>query len=402
MGTQGLAVHPGQMLAFRLGSHNLATRLPAGSLLSAASACGVQNSPPGTAALALHARIAGLTPADVDCALERERTLLQAWSLRGAPYLFPARDAAVFTLGLLPEDEESLRAFILGAEQALDLLGMSATEAVERTAAALCEVLDGRVLANKQRLDAELAERVAVRLPPQQLAAWQSPSWYGPNQRLGEAVVSFSLRPVSLRGLVCFAPRRGNEASFVRTDQWLGAPLPAADPEQARAELVRRYLHCYGPSTVKHLAEWAGIGQAQATRAWALVEPELVEVSLDGHRAWLLERDVACLMSPPTPEGVRFLPPHDPYLALRDRATLIPDKALQRRLWRVMGNPGVVLVDGRPVALWRPRKAGRRLKLRIEAFAAISEGVRPAMEAEAASLAPFKGCTAVEMDLTVP
>jgi len=40
------------------------------------------------------------------------------------------------------------------------------------------------------------------------------------------------------------------------------------EPAWARAELVRRYLHCYGPSTPQHFAEWAGIGPAQAGRAW--------------------------------------------------------------------------------------------------------------------------------------
>src|SRR4051794_20772878 len=220
----------GQVQAFRLDSHNLAARLPPGSLISAA-ACGVQNSPPGSAALALHARVTDLAPADIDRALAIDKTLLQAWSLRASPYFFPTRDAAIFTLGLLPADEESLRFFIHGAEPALDRIGMSATEVIQRTATALHKALDGRVLASKRQLDVELANRVSQQLTSQQLAAWQSPSLYGPDQLLGEALVSFALRPLALQGLICFAPRQGKEASFVRIDQWLGAPLPKGNQQ---------------------------------------------------------------------------------------------------------------------------------------------------------------------------
>jgi hypothetical protein len=390
-----------QVLAFRLDGHNLARRLPPGSLLPATRACGVQNTPPGSAlsnaTLALHARVAELTPAEVDRALEIDKTLLQVWSMRASPHVFPTGDAAVFTLGLLPEDEESLRFFIRGASPALDLVGISATEVIERTAAALPDVLDGHDL-TKDQLGIEIAKRVAQHLPSQQLAGWQSPSWYAPDQRLGETIVRFALSIVALQGLLCFAPRQGRAATFIRTDRWLGSPLPNVSREQARAELVRRYLRCYGPSTAEHFAEWAGIAPTQATQSWRLVEHELIEVDFEGRRTWLHESDLPRLASPATPEEIHFLPPHEPYLQLRDRATLVPDKALQRHLWRSSGNPGIVLVDGCFVATWRPRKTGQRLRLVVEMFTPVSQKMRSQIEMEAATLAPYRRCRAVEVE----
>jgi len=53
--------------------------------------------------------------------------------------------------------------------------------------------------------------------------------------------------------------------------------------------------------------------------------------SLDIH-VQLLEEDLAQLESPPTALGVRLLPPHDPFLLLRDRSTLEPDRSLQRHI----------------------------------------------------------------------
>jgi hypothetical protein len=107
------------LLAFRLARNHLGVRLPSGSLLMAAGPSGVENTPPGSAALARHARVANFTPADIDRAFEVDKTLLQAWSLLGSPYVFPTSDAAVFTLGMLSEDEESLRFFLLGMQQGL-------------------------------------------------------------------------------------------------------------------------------------------------------------------------------------------------------------------------------------------------------------------------------------------
>ncbi len=74
---------------------------------------------------------------------------------------------------------------------------MSATEAVKRIGAELVDALNGGILAFG-RLSAELTERVSSQLSAQQLAAWQSPSWYGPNQCLGEAVVHFALYAIAL------------------------------------------------------------------------------------------------------------------------------------------------------------------------------------------------------------
>jgi hypothetical protein len=382
------------VLAFRLAQQHLAARLPRDSLIEAAW-CGIQNTPPGMAALALHARITDLTPAALDHALALDRTLLQVWSMRAAPYLIPTRDIAVFSAGLLPEDEESLRFFMGGAGPHLDLFGMSGTEVVERTAAALPEILDGREL-TKDELGVALARQLGQGIPAQNLPLWNTPDGFRSN-RYGETLVRFALSVVALHGLFCIAPRRGNATTFRRMDEWLGAPLPPADRAQAQAELVRRYLHCYGPSTARHFAAWAGIAPAQAAQAWRLVEDELVQVAVEGHSAWLQQRDVPQLIAPSKAAGARLLPPHDPYLLLRDRTTLIPNRALHRQFWRASGNPGMVLLDGQFVAAWRPHKRGKRLMVAIELCSAVPESGRAQIEAEAATLAPFQDCSAVQV-----
>ena len=350
---------------------------------------------PGSAALALHARVADLAPAELNRALVVDKTLLQVWSTRAAPYIIPTRDAAVFTAGLLPETEAALRFFMGGADAHLNLFGMCAAELIERVAAALPAILDGREL-TKDELGIALARQLGRDGVARNEPLWNTPDGYG-NNRYGETLVRFALSVVALRGLFCIAPRRGNVTTFLRMDQWLGRPLPPADRAQARAELVRRYLQYYGPSTAGHFAAWAGIAPAQAAQAWRLVEDELVEVAVDGHNAWLLRCDLPRLIAPEAARGARLLPSHDPYVLLRDRTTLISNRALHRHLWRASGNPGVVLLDGQAIALWRPRKQGKRLGLAIECFRDVPPSGRDQIKVEAATLAPFRDCTAVEI-----
>ncbi len=85
MGT--IKVDRQQILAFRLAAQRLAGRGRPEDILEIAGACGVQDSPPGSAGLALNARIEGLTLQHLEKLLCPDRTLVELWSLRGAPYL---------------------------------------------------------------------------------------------------------------------------------------------------------------------------------------------------------------------------------------------------------------------------------------------------------------------------
>src|SRR5690606_22437991 len=131
--------------------------------------------------------------------------------------------------------------------------------------------------------------------------------------------------------------------------EWLASSDPnpggqarAGDDGGIGAELARRFVHCYGPSTPAHFAEWSGIQPAQARRYWRMIEHELTAVDIDGRCTWLLERDLPQLANPPAAAGVRLLPPGDPFTLQRDRETIVADKALQRRIWRPSGRPGIV------------------------------------------------------------
>lgn len=391
-------MHPSraEVVAFRMAAHHLTERRPVEALLEVAGACGVQDSPPGSALTALGARVRDLTPATLDDALTRDKTLLRTWSLRGAPYVVPTELASVFTTGVLPPDEQALRHFLPGAAPSVDRLGMGLTEAAHLTSVEVSVVLSGRRLAVDE-LGVEVATRVARSLAPRQRGVWESEGPYAAGQPLGEGIVHFCLRVLALRQVVCFGPRDGAKAPFVLLDEWLGHPVPPLDPVAARAELLRHYLHCHGPSTPAHIAAWLGLRVGAVGPWWAPVEDELTHTRYGGG-SWMLTRDVEAMRSAAPPRGVRLLPPSDPYTQTRDRDVLA-DPRHHREVWKAVGSPGVVLVDGAVAGTWRSRRTGRTVTFTVDLFESLSPALLGELNAETNRLALLRGTSAAVVQL---
>lgn len=388
-------VSRGDVIAFRFHTQHLSERLGADGLFDAAGSCGVQNSPPGSALLALHARVEDVSQARLDEAVAGDKRLLQSWCMRGSPFFFPTADAPVFTTGVLPPTEDAMRQFLLGVGPSVDKIGLSVTETVDLVGAEIGDVLTGRRLAIDE-LGKELAARVATKLSKKQREVWEQEGPHAAGQPLGEAVVHFCVRILTLRGVVCFAPREGNKAPFALVGEWLGGPISEADPEAARAELLRRYLHCYGPSTRADFAAWLGVRAGDADPWWSLVEDDLTPVEFD-RTTWILTDDLDALRSSPAPRGVRLLPPRDPYTQVRDRDTIV-DKKHHRDVWKTVGDPGAVLMDGEVVGVWRPRKSGRNLTITITTFDALPTRARKPLHAEAEQIALLRGASSTNVD----
>lgn len=371
--------------ALRLHAHYLDQPLPADGLLQAAGACGLQNSPPGAWETAAFNRVEGCSVCSLHTALYHDKTLLQAWSWRGVPAVFPTRDAGVFLTPLCARPGEDPWIYTKGIGLALDFLGMSFEELLPVVRQA-CRCLDSETVRSKESLDQRLADAARDSLPPDKRPLWDAPTMYGrpDRQTVGGAVVSFLLRPCSFEGRVVFGERSGPTPTFTSMARWLGSlppPIPDGD-----AELVRRFLHCYGPALPGDFADWLGASPAQASRLWDTLPPEeAVTVTVEGKRRRMLAADltVAHTLPEPDPDRVLLLGPHDPYLDLRDRGLILPDKKRQRAVWRTVGNPGVILQGGCVAGIWRTRTVRNGLELTLTPW----ESPSPALRARLAELA---------------
>ena len=81
----------------------------------------------------------------------------------------------------------------------------------------------------------------------------------------------------TLRGLTVRGPMRGGEQAFVLARDWLGAPPPPMDRDQALGLLARRYLAGHAPAADRDLAKWAGLPLGDARRGLAAIAPGLAD-----------------------------------------------------------------------------------------------------------------------------
>jgi hypothetical protein len=376
-----------QVLAFRLASHNLSRRLELGSLTEAAAACGIQETPLGSASVAMLTRVEGLSPDALEQAMARERSLVTLWSIRGAPFVVPAGDLGVFTVGALPLDAASFRQSLGGWLTALEEAGLDPFETLEQMVSAANALLDGRTMNVN-----DLRDAIYAQVPS--LSMVERPAFA--RDDMPEPL----FRAVGTAGTACIVAGRGTDAELARVDQWLASRPATPDPAEARAELARRFLHCYGPASAQHFADWTQRSLADAKNAFSLIQEELTQVTFDRKTAWLLHRDEDALASPPEPSGVRLLPVQDPYLQQRDRATLLDDTASRRKLWQPVRGPGGVLSNGEIVGTWRARTARKRLAVSVDAFGGLDSSLQEEIYAEAERIAPFRGCDAVDLQVT--
>ena len=366
MAAGAIGVGRREALALRLARHNLAARLAPGSAAEAA-VVGLQDTPPHAAGIALAARVEGASPPDLD-------SLVIVPSLRGAPMAVAPADLPVFTTALDPPDEEAARALLLTAVKTLD--GMSALEALDRVSTATADALAGGPLER----DA-FHEALRRRLPATLLPFCRGCQSHHVHPSLWRAT--------GVRGVLSIAGRGGRNTVFA-------SPPPPPALDDPGAELARRFLRAYGPATATLFAGWAGIHRSHAESLWARAG-ELAPVDVEGARRWLLADDLAALGDPGPASGVRLLPGYDPYLAQRDRELLVPDPALRKRIWRAIGNPGIVLVEGALAGLWRATRRAKRLVVTVEELDPAVRAAGNELAAEAELLAPWRGAERAEV-----
>ena len=308
-----------QVVRYRLRVSHLDQRLPVGSFAQAAWG-GLQDSAPRAAVISLHARVNGVEPSSWD-----DPSLVQIWFRGGADYVVPRTDVGIFTLGSLPRSDEKVRA--------LD-------ELADRVHA-FCE--------GKTFLVRDVSSALALEWPT-------------------------FIRATAMTGRV--------HIRWDASNIWLiPVDRPELDPEDARLELARRFVHWFGPTTKKLMAKWTGVGPGDATKTWRGLERELVAVDVGGEERWSLSPDVDALMGAEPVEGVRLVPIDDPATKF-DRELLVTDTAFRDFVFPPTSPgwaPQPIFVDGEIVGAWERQQRKVTVRVRGE----VPSRVRDAIEAEA-------------------
>ncbi len=313
--------------------------------------------------LSLRPRTSGLVAGDVTRACNEERSIVRTWTLRGTLHMVAASDVGWMVALLGP-------GFAARGRRRRHQLGL-ADQVCARALDTLVDIMDGGGPLTRGELVRRLL-KTGVPIDP----TGQAPAH----------LVALA----AMKGLICRGPELpDDEPTYVLLEEWIDPPAPL-EPEEALAELARRYVRGHGPAGAPDLAAWAGIALGQARRALDLVAEELEEVKVAEEPAWIPPSGSA----EPESAGpaVRLLAAFDAYvLGYRDRALLLAPEFARR----VQAGGGwihpTVVVDGRIAGTWKLRRVHTRASVLVEPFEPLRRARLGDLEAEVADVGRFVG-----------
>ena len=360
-----------QVHAFRLSRHHLLGRAPKRDLARVVGDIGgVQAQLMSAAELQVAVR-AECKVADVRAALWTDRTLVKTWLMRGTLHLARADDLPVFTAAMS-------RRWITPSKAWLKYFRVTEAEVW-----ALADEI-GAALSDQPVTREELIATVAGGRSPRVREALKS-GWGG------------MLKPAARNGRLCFGPNRGQSVTFVSPQRWLGR-WRTVDPDEAVAEMARRYLGVYGPATQTDFARWWGAWPGVGKAAWSALGEEVVPVSVAGARMELLASDLAAVRGSAASDSVQLLPQFDPYLLGHARRDHLLDRAHASKVSRTAGwISAVVLVAGAVVGTWMHANSGKGMRLTVTAFEPLREKVKRVVRRRGEELGDALGAKSVEV-----
>ena len=306
-------------------------------------AVGLQDTPAGSAALALRHRTRDPVPLD-------HSDLVLALTMRGSLHLHRRADLPAVRAALRPHDNQTLRAYLGGFGDTLIASGADGPALLARVAEELRTRFPGETATK-----GELSGAVSPGLPDV-VRPWC--------EGCGTAHVADGMfRLATLYAGIELVP---GEARRLRFRLAPDAPEDG-DSRAAATELLRAAVRLAGPLTLGDLVLWLDTRSVTAPPDWLRplwtdLANDRTEVEVDGEKLHAAAELVGG--EPPAPPPVLLLPPRDPYL-LGHRTFLVPDRALAQEVWRPSGSPGALVVDGEVAGTWRARKSGRTLQLTV-------------------------------------
>lgn len=307
---------------------------------------GMHATDPATPYLSLWARIPGCSVAAVHAALYEDRTLVKHLAMRRT--LWVVRPSDLPSIQSAASDRVAAtehRRLVADAERA----GVAAdgTAWVQTACRAVIDHLGRTGPCPARQLREALPELTGT------YDAAPGKSWGG-ESHLAPRVLTL----LSARGEIVRGPNDGgwttSRPRWVTAGHWL-APADSIAPETARAELVRRWLHAFGPATVTDIKWWFGNTLGWARQA--LQDIDAVEVDMHGTSGYVLPGDEE--PEPAASAWCALLPGLDvTTMGWYDRDWYVGphrDQVFDRN-----GNAGpTVWVDGRVVGAWSQDAEGR-------------------------------------------
>lgn len=351
---------------------------------------GLHSSDPVTVHLSAWARVEGYTVEAGERALYEERSVVRMLGMRRTMFVVPIDLAAVMdaacTQALAPAERRRLI-------RVLEDQGLTGRRRADRWLADVEE----RVLAALEARGEATAVELTGDVPElgRKLVFGEGRSWGGSFGLSTRVLFLLATEGRIVRGRP-LGTWVSSQYRWAPAGTWIEGGLPALDPEEARADLARRWLRAFGPAPIEDLKWWTG-WPVRSTKA-ALAAVGAVEVALDDEvDGWVLPDDLE--PEPGTEPWVALLPSLDPTtMGWKRRGWYLGPHGPE--LFDRNGNAGpTVWVDGRVVGGWAQHPDGEVITALLEDVGADATA---AVERRAAELQAWLGATRITPRFPTP
>ena len=314
--------------------------------------------------IAFWARSTSLFQDWVNSALFETRVLVKTWCLRGTIHVLASTDL-IMMVQAMGQQQVSEYEHFMKTRRGVD------RQEIQKLNKAILHALTRRSLSRS-----ELHRAVP------KLASIEGASW------------GLDVKGLAFVGELVLADSDGSETRFARRDVWL-SELSWKPPseEEARRELLLRYLAAYGPATMQDFAHWSGLKMKTVKAILERCTPDLIIADIAD---WRGNYYIRCQDEPPlranneVPPTVCLLPKFDPLLmGYSDKTRFIDEENLSRVYRPAAQVEAIVLLQGHAIATWRASLHGSQLRLSIVSFRRLNKRQQTLMESKAEQLAIF-------------
>jgi hypothetical protein len=322
--------------------------------------------------ISLWNRMDGFTKSALDEALYKQKILIKAWLVRGTAHIVPTADFPVYQKALRRNLCDGWEASL--KKQTLIDLPRTWNRFIDAIAHSLAEgpLMKRDLLARVKGLIRGYSETEQKRL------------------------VGWGLRLLTYQGRVCHDRPTGpwyhfKDNRFALVTNWLPAErVEATGEDEARHDLLIKYLGGYGPATIQDFAYWTGLKMPEAKGILDAVRGRLAEIRVKGLKRplWILADQIDSLEHREQGTPISFLPEFDPLIMGHKAKSRVLDPEDHPKVFQRLATVRpTFLVNGRVAGTWDYSFSHRSLK--IEPFGKAPRKTRDAILSTSESLQQF-------------
>ncbi len=182
--------------------------------------------------------------------------------------------------------------------------------------------------------------------------------------------LGYIMMNAELEAVVCSGKRRGKQFTYALIDE--RAPQSKLSViEDARSELLLRYLISRGPATLQDFCTWSGLTLKDAQAGFESIQSKLVAETIDGKKYWLAKSSPAMAVKAAAGKLSSFLmPDYDEYgMSYKDRSAILDKEDLSYTVSR--GNPvfnRMIILEGKIAGTWKQHVEKKKMRVETVPF----------------------------------